>query len=402
MDAKMLSERVNAIKASPSVAANALVGKLRAEGRDIVNLTVGEPDFDTPAHIVEAAIAALRSGDTHYTATAGTPALRKAIVTKLARDNGLAYRPEEVVAGCGGKHIIAHAFNATLNAGDEVIVHAPYWVSYPDLAILNGGVPVIIQGSDGNGFKLQPEELEAAITPRTRWVVLNSPNNPSGAVYGTEELARLAAVIERHPNVLVMSDEIYEHYVYGGARHESFVKVAPQLKERTLIVNGASKGYAMTGWRLGYGAGPETLIAAMSKLLSQTTTCATSISQAAAVAAFAGEQAPVEAMRQAYEGRRARIAEGLSGIDGLTFSKPEGAFYVFANVSGLMGKSTRAGRVIQSDVELAEYLLEDFGVATVCGAAYGLSPYLRISFASSDKDIAEGCLRIRAACAALQ
>ncbi|MGU7772561.1 pyridoxal phosphate-dependent aminotransferase [Burkholderia sp. MR1-5-21] len=401
MNSEWLSERVNSIKASPSVAANALVGKLREAGRDIANLTVGEPDFDTPDHIIEAAIDALRSGDTHYTATAGTLALRRAIVTKLARDNGLQYTPDEIVAGCGGKHIIAHAFNATLNSGDEVIVHAPYWVSYPDLAILNGGVPVVINGNDATAFKLQPDELEAAITPRTKWVVLNSPNNPSGAVYSADELAALAVVLKRHPHVLIMADEIYEHYVYDGTRHVSLLKVAPDLKDRTLTVNGASKGYAMTGWRLGYGAGPVTLISAIAKLLSQTTTCATAVSQAAAVAAFAGEQEPVEVMRRAYEGRRALIADALSGIPGMAFAKPEGAFYVFANVSGLIGKRTPAGQMIRSDIELAEYLLVDGGVATVCGAAYGLSPYLRISFASSEEEIVEGCQRIRAACSAL-
>lgn len=251
-----LSSRVLSINTSPSVAANALVGQLRSEGRDIVNLTVGEPDFDTPTHIVEAAIEALKQGDTHYTNTAGTPALRQAIINKLKRDNDLDYSLNEVVAGCGGKHIIFHALCATLNIGDEVIVHAPYWVSYPDLAVLHEAKPVIIEGDDSNGFKLRPSDLESAINAKTKWVILNSPNNPSGAVYSEDELRDLAAVLERHPHVLVMADEIYEHYVYDGIRHISIVNVAPQLKDRTLIINGASKGYAMTGWRLGYGAGP--------------------------------------------------------------------------------------------------------------------------------------------------
>lgn len=402
MTSDFLSKRVLSIQPSPSIAANALVAELRAQGRDIVNFTVGEPDFDTPAHILQAASVAMHNGDTHYTATTGTLALRQAIVDKLARDNDLHYRLDEVVAGSGGKHVIYHALAATLNAGDEVIVHAPYWVSYPDIARLNEATPVIIAGDEGNGFKLTAAALEQAITPRSKWVILNTPNNPSGAVYSRAELQELAAVLRRHPQVWIMSDEIYEHFVYEGAHHLSIVNVAADLKDRTLIINGASKGYAMTGWRLGFAAGPRALVAAIGKLLSQTTTCPSSVSQAAAVAAFAGDQQPIADMRAIYTQRRQRMLERLSGIKGLRCIPPQGAFYVFANVAGLIGMVTPAGQRITSDSELVAYLLQEGNVATVSGAAYGMSPYLRLSFASSIDTIDEGCRRIAHACARLR
>lgn len=397
-----LSQRVLSIQPSPSIAANALVSELRAQGRDIVNFTVGEPDFDTPAHILQAASAAMHSGDTHYTGTLGTPALRQAICTKLLRDNDLAYSTDEVVAGCGGKHIIYHALAATLNPGDEVIVHTPYWVSYPDIARLNDATPVIIPGNEASGFKLSAAELEQAITARTKWVILNSPNNPSGAVYSAQELSALAEVLRRHPYVLVMADEIYEQFVYADARHVSLLNVAPDLKQRTLIVNGASKGYAMTGWRLGFGAGPKWLVLAIGKLLSQTTTCPSSISQAAAVAAFAGDQAPIAGMREVYEQRRARMLELLQDVPGLRCTPPEGAFYVFANVQALIGTRSADGTWIESDSDLVAYLLRDHGLATVAGAAYGMSPYVRLSFASSLEIIEEGCRRLKKACETLR
>ncbi len=402
MSTAFLSDRVLGIAPSPSIAANALVTELRAKGRDIINFTVGEPDFDTPQHILAAASAAMHGGDTHYTATTGTLALRQAICHKLERDNGLAYGLDEVVAGCGGKHIIYHALAATLNLGDEVIVHTPYWVSYPDIARLNDATPVIIPGDETIGFKLSPEALEQAITPRSKWVILNSPNNPSGAVYNETELLALAAVLRRHPHVLIMADEIYEQFVYGDSQHVSLTRLAPDLKARTLIVNGASKGYAMTGWRLGFGAGPAWLIAAIGKLLSQTTTCPSSVSQAAAVAAFAGDQAPIAGMREVYQQRRDRILELLRPINGLSFTPPDGAFYVFANVSDLMGKATESGEVIQSDSQLVAYLLKEHGLATVSGAAYGMSPYIRLSFASSLDVIEEGCRRLKEACQRLR
>ena len=362
MSNRFLSERVMSIAPSPSVAANALVAQLRAEGRDIVNFTVGEPDLNTPAHIVEAARKAMETGDTHYTNTLGTPALRKAIVTKLARDNGLEYSIDEVVAGTGGKQVIFEALAATLNPDDEVIVHTPYWVSYPDITKLNGGTPIVIHGNEKNGFKLTPDELQKAITPRTKWVILNSPNNPSGAVYGAAELKALAQVLRDHPHVLIMADEIYEHFVYGDEPYLSFPAAAPDLKDRILIINGASKGYAMTGWRLGFGAGPKWLIAAIGKLLSQSTTCPSSISQAAAVAAFAGDQAPVKAMARLYSSRRDIMLAALQGAQGLTYTVPEGAFYLFVNVQGLLGKTTPAGKTLNTDGDVVQYWLEDAGV----------------------------------------
>lgn len=396
-----LSKRVLSIAPSPSIAANALVAKLRAEGRDIVNFTVGEPDLDTPTHILDAASKAMASGDTHYTSTLGTPALREAIVNKLSRDNGLKYTLDEVVAGTGGKQVIFEALAATLNPGDEVIVHTPYWVSYPDITKLSGGNPVIIEGREANGFKLTAVELAHAITPRTKWLILNSPNNPSGAVYTLDELKAIAQVLRDHPHVLMMSDEIYEHFVYDGKAHVSFVTAAPDLKDRILIINGASKGYAMTGWRLGFGAGPKWLIAAIGKLLSQSTTCPSSISQAAAVAAFAGDQTPVKAMASLYEARRDLMTGLLSEVPGLSFSSPDGAFYVFVNVEGLIGKKTRKGSLLSTDADVVRFWLEDAGVATVLGEAYGISPYVRLSFASGDQVIREGCARLRIACESL-
>lgn len=401
MTTQFLSKRVSSIAPSPSIAANALVAKLRVEGRDIVNFTVGEPDLDTPSHILDAASKAMASGDTHYTSTLGTPALREAIVTKLLRDNGLKYTVEEVVAGTGGKQIIFEALAATLNPGDEVIVHTPYWVSYPDITKLSGGTPVVIEGRDANGFKLTAADLASAITLKTKWLILNSPNNPSGAVYTKAELQDLARVLRDHPHVLVMSDEIYEHFVYGDKSHVSFATAAPELKDRLLIINGASKGYAMTGWRLGFGAGPKWLIAAMGKLLSQSTTCPSSISQAAAVAAFAGDQAPVKAMASLYQARRDLMTGLLGEIPDLSFTIPDGAFYVFVNVKGLIGKKTPKGELLTCDADIVGFWLEEAGVATVVGEAYGISPYIRLSFASGDQVIQEGCARIRKACESL-
>ncbi len=397
-----LSQRLLGIKPSPSIAANALVNQLREEGRDIVNFTVGEPDLDTPLHILQAASDAMHAGETHYTGTSGTLALRQAIITKLARDNDLSYSVDEVVAGCGGKHIIYHALAATLNPGDEVIVHTPYWVSYPDIARLNDATPVIIPGDESQGFKLTPEALEHAIRPRTKWVILNSPNNPSGAVYDETELIALAEVLRRHPHVLVMSDEIYEHFVFDGARHLSILNLAPDLKPRTLIVNGASKGYAMTGWRLGFGAGPAFLVRAIANLISQTTTCPSSISQAAAVAAFAGNQQPIAEMREIYRQRRTRMLELLNEIPGISCTPPDGAFYAFVNVTGLLGKRTPEGPVVTTDSDLVAYLLNEAGVATVSGEAYGMSPYIRLSFASAHEVIEEGCRRFKEAAGRLR
>jgi aspartate aminotransferase len=396
-----LSERVTRLKPSASIAAKAIVNELRAQGRSIVDFTIGEPDLDTPPHIVEAAIAAMRAGDTHYTATNGTPALRQAIAAKLKRENGLAFDPADIVVGVGAKQLIFEAFAATLNPGDEVIVPAPYWVSYPDIVALNGGSPVIVPCGRDTDFKLTGPVLEAAITPRTRWLILCAPSNPTGAVYTREELTALAAVLSRHPHVAVLTDDIYEHLVYDGAAAHALLAVEPALAGRVLLVNGLSKAYAMTGWRIGYAAGPSEVIAAIVKLLGQSTTCASSISQAAAVAALNGDQTPVREMVALYQRRRDLMHEGLSAIPGIACARPAGAFYIYPDVSGLIGRRTPEGKRIESDLDLSLYLLQSVGVAVMDGAAYGMSPCLRLSFATSEETIAEGCALIREACAAL-
>lgn len=397
-----LSDRINRIKPSPSIAAKALVDKLRADGRDIVDFTIGEPDLGTPSHVIEAAVTALRDGDTKYTGSSGTPQLRKAIAEKLARDNGLDYSAENVVVGTGGKHIIFQALAVTLNPGDEVVIHAPFWVSYPDIVMVNDGVPVIVTGQERDGFKLSPKALEAAITPRTKWLILNSPNNPTGAVYTAEEFVAIGEVLERHPHVWVMSDEIYEHFVYGGAQHVSPAQAVPGIKDRCLVVNGASKGYCMTGFRIGFGAGPVPLVKAITKLITQTTTCPSSVSQAAAVAAFSGRQDAPRHAGKIFEARGRLMAELLGGAKGMAAQPPRGAFYLFPSVAGLLGKRTPAGSVLQTDLDVVRYFSEEAGVATLDGTAYGVSPYLRLSFATSEDSIREGCRRIVQACAVLK
>ncbi|MDF3834803.1 pyridoxal phosphate-dependent aminotransferase [Cupriavidus basilensis] len=397
-----LSDRINRIKPSPSMAAKALVDRMRAEGHDIVDFTIGEPDLPTPPNIVEAAIAAMVDGETKYTGSSGTPALRDAIATKLLRDNGVQYAPENIVVGSGGKHIIFHALAVTLNPGDEVIIHSPFWVSYPDMVGVNEGVPVIVTGSESDGFKLTPAALEAAITPRTKWLILNSPNNPSGAVYSESELKALGEVLKRHSHVWMMSDEIYEHFIFDGGKHVSPVAAVPELQERSLIVNGASKGYSMTGWRLGYGAGPVSLVNAISKLISQTTTCPSSISQAAAVVAFAGSQEAPQSAATIFAARGQLMAQLLRDAPGLRVSEPRGAFYLYPSVAGLLGKITPKGKKLESDLDVVNYFIEEAAVASLDGTAYGLSPYIRLSFAASEKSIREGCKRIVEACVALR
>lgn len=374
---------------------------MQAAGQKIIDLTIGEPDLDTPAHIVAAAIQAMTSGDTHYTLTPGTAALRKAVVEKLKRDNGLDYAMSEVVVGAGAKQLIFEAFAATLNDGDEVIVPAPYWVSYPDIAAIHGGVPVIVDCPESDGFKLTPAGLEAAITPKTKWLVLNSPNNPTGAIYSRDDLTALAEVLRRYPNVWVMTDEIYEHLIYDGNKVLTPVQVTPDLKDRALIINGVSKAYAMTGFRVGYAAGPVELIAAMAKLISQSTTCASSVSQAAAAAALSGDQSCVHATAEIFCQRRDRMFQILDGTPGLSVKKPGGAFYLYPSVAGLIGKVTPQGKVLETDLDVSLYLLEAARVAVLDGAAYGMSPYLRLSFGGAMEDIEAGCKAIRKACEAL-
>jgi aspartate aminotransferase len=397
----LLAQRLGGVKPSPSMAAKTRVDAIRAAGRGIVDFTIGEPDFPTPPHIVDGGVAALRSGQTRYTASNGTPALRQAIVNKLMRENALAYKPENIAVGNGAKHIIYNAFAATLNEGDEVVVPAPYWVSYPDMVALHGGVPVVVPSTAASGFKLEPSALEAAITPRTRWLVLNTPNNPTGAVYTREELAAIGAVLLRHPQVWLMTDEIYEHFVYGDIEHLSPLNVVPSLADRTLVINGVSKAYAMTGWRIGYGAGPVALIKAITLLLSQSTSCPSAMSQAAAVVALDGPQDVVREAAILFEQRRDCMVRMLQALPGFACAPPDGAFYVFPSVKGLIGKTTPAGTVIASDIDVVHYLLDRAGVAAIDGTSYGMPDHLRMSFATSVDVIEQGGQLLLAAVADL-
>ncbi len=396
------AHRLDSVKPSPSMAAKARVDALRAEGRSIIDFTIGEPDFPTPQHIVEAGIAALSAGHTRYTAATGTPALRRAIADKLQRENSLSYGVDQIVVGIGAKHIIYNAFAATLNEGDEVIIPTPFWVSYPDMVALNGGTPVIVGCDESSGFKLTAAALEKSITPRTRWLVLNTPNNPSGAVYTASELKALCEVLMRHPQVWVMTDEIYEHFVYAGAQHVSPLQVQPELADRTLVINGVSKAYAMTGWRIGYGAGPRPLMQALGLLITQSTTCATGVSQAAVVAALSGSQQCVAEGAALFAQRRERIVALVNAIDGIRCLAPDGAFYIFPSVQGLLGKSTPQGKQLANDVDVMMYFLEQAGVATIDGTSYGQPGYLRFSFATSLEQIEQGCAQLAAAVAALK
>lgn len=397
-----VSERVRRIKPSPSTSAADRASQLRREGRSIVNLVVGEPDFDTPAPIRAAAARAMDAGATRYTALPGTVELREAIAAKLARENGLAYGIGEIVVTNGAKSAIYTAFAATLEPGDEVIVPAPYWVSYPDMVLACDGVPVPVACPEAQGFKLSPAQLEAAITPKTRWLVLNSPANPTGATYSLAEYKALAEVLARHPGVLVMTDDIYEHIRFEGGTAPHLLAAAPELRDRTLAINGVSKTYAMTGWRIGWAAGPRELIQALDTLLSQSAGNACSISQAAAVAALSGDQSFVAECVATYRARRDRTVEGLSAIPGLSCRVPEGAFYLFVNCGGLLGRTTPDGKRLETDGEVVLYLLERAGVAVVAGEAYGLSPYFRLSIATSLEILEDGVARIARAVAELR
>ena len=375
--------RASQIKMSPSMSVSMAAQALRARGETVIDLSLGEPDFDTPPHVIEAAIAAMRGGVTRYTGPAGTQALRTAIAGKFKRENELDYAADEIAVANGAKQIIFNAFLATLEPGDEVIVPAPYWVSYTDIALLHGGVPRIVTCGVEAGFKMSPAQLQAALTNRTRWLFLNSPSNPTGAVYSRAEFEALGAVLRRHPRVIILSDEIYEHIVAAEGRFVSFADACPDLRDRTLLVNGVSKAYAMTGWRLGYAAGPKPLIAALNKMQSQSTTCPSSISQAAAAAALDGPQSFVIEANAEYTARGKLVTDGLNAIAGLKTASPMGAFYAFPECSAFIGRRSPDGRTITSDTDLATYLLNQGKVATVPRAALGLEPYLRLSFATS-------------------
>jgi aspartate aminotransferase len=397
-----IATRVQRIKPSPSTFAADRANELRRQGRSIVNLVVGEPDFDTPLHIRQAAAAAMDRGATRYTLMAGTVELRQAVVDKLRRENGLSYALDEIIVTSGAKSAIYSAFSVTLEPGDEVIVPAPYWVSYPDMVIASDGVPVAVPCPEAAGFKLTPAQLEAAITPRTRWLLVNSPSNPTGAAYTLDEYRALADVLARHPHVLVMTDDIYEHIRFDGQRTPHLLQAAPELRERTLAINGVSKTYAMTGWRIGYVAGPRDLVQALDKLLSQSTGNCCSISQAAAAAALNGDQSFVRESVAVYGQRRDATLERINAIPGLSCIAPPGAFYLYVNCAGLIGKTTLQGKRLADDGDVVMYLLEAEGVALVAGTAYGLSPFFRMSIATSIDILEEGCRRIARAVAELR
>lgn len=397
-----LSASLKRIKPSPTLAVTQKARELKAAGRNVISLGAGEPDFDTPDNVKQAAVEAIQRGETKYTAVPGIAELRQAIVKKFRRENGIDYTPDEICVGAGGKGIIYNALMATLNPGDEVICIAPYWVSYPDITLLGGGTPVVIETKYEDGFVLQPHVLEAAITPKTKWVIFNQPSNPAGACYTKEQLKALTDVLVRHPHVWVMTDDIYEHIMYDGFSFTTIAAAEPALKGRTLTINGVSKAYAMTGWRIGYCAGPQPLIKAITKLQSQSVTNAASISQWAAVEALNGNQDFIAERATAFRERRDIVCEMLNKAEGIEVLKPNGAFYVYPSIAKLIGKKTPDGKVIATDEDFVSALLETEGVAVVHGAAFGLSPFFRISYATSTKLLIDACERIQRFCATLK
>ena len=394
----MQSLSLKRVKPSPTIAMTTLAQELKAQGRDIISLSAGEPDFDTPEHIKRAAAGAIAAGRTKYTAPDGMPELKQAICKKFSRENALEYSPSQISVGTGGKQTLFNALMATLNAEDEVIIPAPYWVSYPDMVLLAGGTPVVVATDVKDNYKLTAKALRAAITENTKWFIFNSPSNPTGAGYTAPELKALTDVLLDFPDVMVMSDDMYEHLTYDGFKFVSPAQVEPRLYARTLTCNGVSKAYAMTGWRIGYAAGPEALIAAMRKVQSQTTSNPCSISQWAALEALEGPQAFLQDNQTLFKGRRDLVVAGLNAIEGITCPIPEGAFYVYPSIAGLIGKTTPSGKVIATDEDFAIALLEDTGVAAVFGAAFGLSPNFRISYATSESQLSEACARIAQFC----
>ncbi|MCO6381293.1 pyridoxal phosphate-dependent aminotransferase [Oceanicola sp. 502str15] len=396
-----LSDTLSRVKPSPTIAVSNLAAELKAAGKDVIGLGAGEPDFDTPDNIKQAGIKAITEGRTKYTAVDGIPELKAAICAKLKRDNGLDYEPAQVSVGTGGKQILYNALMATLNPGDEVVIPAPYWVSYPDMTLLAGGTPVTAEATAETNFKLTPEQLEAAITPKTKWLIFNSPSNPTGAGYTWDELKALTDVLLKHPHVWVMTDDMYEHLVYDDFEFCTPAQVEPKLYERTLTVNGVSKAYAMTGWRIGYAAGPKELIGAMRKIQSQSTSNPCSVSQWAAVEALNGPQDFLAPNNATFKRRRDLVVAMLNEAEGITCATPEGAFYVYPDVAGCIGKTTEGGKKIENDEDFCTALLEEKGVAAVFGAAFGLSPNFRVSYATSDENLKEACTRIQAFCAGL-
>ena len=397
----MISDRVNNIKPSLTIATNIKAQELKRAGRDIIVLAAGEPDFDTPEHIKSAAIKAINNGFTKYVPGKGTPDLQLAIQKKFKDDNNLDYDISNITVGVGGKHIIYNAFSATINSGDEVIIPAPYWVSYPDIVILNDGKPIVVECGEDSSFKLKPEDLEKSITNKTKWLMLNSPSNPTGSMYTKEELIELGEVLKKHEHIYILSDDIYEKIVYDQNVFHTIAEVCPELKERTLTMNGLSKSYCMTGWRVGYAAGPLNVINAMNKVQSQNVSSTASISMAASVEALNGDQSFIQSNNESFLRRRDLVVKNLNETPGLSCRTPEGAFYVFASCQGVLGKTTESGKILKSDGDFMDYLLEEVGVAGVQGSAFGLEGYFRISYATSDAILEDACQRIKNACSKL-
>ena len=398
----ILSQRLTKIKPSLTVSINVKANALRAEGRDVLVLAAGEPDFDTPVNIRNAAVKAMEEGQTRYVPGKGTPALQKAIIKKFQQDNDIKYSPDEIMVGVGGKHIIYNAMMATLNSNDEVIIPAPFWVSYPDIVMLAEGKPVIVKCDASQDFKITPEQLEKNISENTKWLMLNSPSNPTGAVYSFNELKAISEVLLKHPDVLVMTDDIYEKIIYDDNKFFTIASVEPKIKNRTLTLNGVSKAYCMTGWRLGYCGGPKDIIAGMNKIQSQSTTSTSSISMAASVEALNGNQDFIEKHNIQFKKRRDMVVEKLNKIQGLSCAVPSGAFYIYPSCVGVIGKQTPKGNTINTDEDFMNYLLDSEGVAGVHGEAFGLSPYFRISYATDNKTLIDACERIERACSNLK
>ncbi len=396
----IISDSLKKIKPSPTIAVTQKARELKAAGKDVIGLGAGEPDFDTPDNIKQAAIKAINDGDTKYTAVDGTPALKKAIVEKFKKENNLDYTTDQITVGAGGKHVIYNAMMATLNDGDEVIIPAPYWVSYPDIVLLAGGKPVVMECDEKQGFKINPSDLEKFITPKTKWIILNSPSNPTGACYSENDIKAIAAVLEKYKHIYILSDDIYEHVTYEGFKFFTVAQIE-SLKERVLTMNGVSKAYSMTGWRIGYAAGPKDIIKAIAKIQSQSTTNPSSISQAASVEALSGTQDFIKKRADSFQKRRDFVVNALNAIDGIECLNPDGAFYVFPSCKGLMGKKDPNGNEIKSDTDFVQSLLENSGIAVVQGSAFGLEGFFRISYATSMENLKKALEKISSFCKSL-
>lgn len=393
-----LATNLQNIKPSPTIAVSMKAAELKSQGKNIISLSMGEPDFDTPDNIKSAAIEAIKKGDTKYTAVDGTPAVKKAIISKFKKENNLEYKTSEIIVSTGAKQVIYNAFVATINPGDEVLIQAPYWVSYPDMVILAGGNPVIIESSAENNFKITEESLEKKITSKTKWLILNSPSNPTGSCYSKEELQKIAKILLKYPNIHILSDDIYEHLIFDNLKFATIAEVEPLLKPRTLVVNGVSKAYAMTGWRIGYGAGDEKLIKAMSMIQSQSTSATTSIGQAATVEALNGPQDYIATGKEVFQKRRDMVVKMLNEIDGINCNTPNGAFYVFPSCKKILGRKTPEGKIINNDNDFSSYLLEDALVAVVPGIAFGAEGFFRISYAANEDFLKDAMNRIKISC----